>query len=127
MDNLRLLNGNNLSYIGDAYYELYIRTYLINKGITKSNELKKESIKFVSASSHAKIYFKINHLFTEVEMEFFKKGRNNFSKAHRKNINIGEYAVSSGLEAVIGYLYLSKQNDRLEFIMNEIIKIVEEE
>ena len=60
-------------------------------------------------------------------MEFFKKGRNNFSKAHRKNINIGEYAVSSGLEAVIGYLYLSKQIDRLDYIMKEIIKIVEEE
>ena len=63
----------------------------------------------------------------EDEMEFFKKGRNNFSKAHRKNINIGEYAVSSGLEAVIGYLYLSKQIDRLDYIMKEIIKIVEEE
>ena len=127
MDNLRLLNGNNLSYIGDAYYELYIRTYLINKGITKNTELQKAAIKFVSATAHAKIFFKINHLLTIEEMEYFKKGRNNFSKAHRKNINIGEYAISSGLEALIGYLYLANNLDRLEFIMKEIIKTVEEE
>ena len=48
MNNIRLLNGNNLAYIGDAYYELYIRTYLINKGITKNVELQKEAIKDLS-------------------------------------------------------------------------------
>ena len=55
-------------------------------------------------------------------MEFFKKGRNNFSKAHRKNINIGEYAVSSGLEAVIGYLYLKGDLKRLDYIFDLIFK-----
>ena len=126
MTNIRLINGNNLAYIGDAYYELYIRTYLINKGITKNAELQKEAIKFVSASAHAKIFAKLKDLLNEEELEFFKKGRNNFSKAHRKNINLGEYAISSGLEAVIGYLYLSHLTDRLEYLMKEIIRIVEE-
>ena len=126
MDNIRLINGSNLAYVGDAYYELYIRTYLINKGITKSAELQKEAIKFVSASAHAKIYYRINELLTEEEMEFFKKGRNNFSKSHRKNMNISEYATSSGLEAVIGYLYLTNKLERLEFIMKKIIEVVEE-
>ena len=126
MNNIRLLNGNNLAYIGDAYYELYIRTYLINKGITKNVELQKEAIKFVSASSHAKIFQKLKDLLNEEEMEFFRKGRNNFSKAHRKNIDLGEYAISSGLEAVIGYLYLSNSIERLEYLMQEIIRIVEE-
>ena len=126
MNNIRLLNGNNLAYIGDAYYELYIRTYLINKGITKNVELQKEAIKFVSASSHAKIFQKLKDLLNEEEMEFFRNGRNNFSKAHRKNIDLGEYAISSGLEAVIGYLYLSNLTERLEYLMQEIIRIVEE-
>lgn len=126
MTNIRLINGNNLAYIGDAYYELYIRTYLINKGITKNVELQKEAIKFVSATAHAKIFIKLKELLNEDELEFFKKGRNNFSKAHRKNINLGEYAISSGLEAVIGYLYLSHLDERLEYLMQEIIRIVEE-
>ena len=126
MTNIRLINGNNLAYIGDAYYELYIRTYLINKGVTKNAELQKEAIKFVSASSHAKIFTKLKELLNEEELEFFKKGRNNFSKAHRKNINLGEYAISSGLEAIIGYLYLSHLDERLEYLMKEIIRIVEE-
>ena len=69
-------------------------TYLINKGITKNVELQKEAIKFVSATAHAKIFIKLKELLNEDELEFFKKGRNNFSKAHRKNINLGEYAIT---------------------------------
>ena len=67
MKNYQLLNGSNLAYIGDAYYELKVREYLINKGITKSKELRKVSIDFVSASAHQKIYEEIKDEFTEEE------------------------------------------------------------
>lgn len=125
MEKYHTLNGSNLAYIGDAYYELMIRTYLIDKGITKSNELRKAANNYVSAHAHANIYKKINFLFTEQEIEVFKKGRNNFSKAHRKNMNLGEYSLSSGIEALIGYLYLKKDQQRLDFIISKMIEAVE--
>ena len=59
MKQYQLLNGSNLAYIGDAYYELKVREHLISKGITKSKELRKVSINFVSASAHQKIYEEI--------------------------------------------------------------------
>ena len=62
MKQYQLLNGSNLAYIGDAYYELKVREYLINKGITKANDLRKISIKYVSASAHQKIYEEIKDL-----------------------------------------------------------------
>lgn len=125
MDKYHTLNGSNLAYIGDAYYELMIRTYLIDKGITKSNELRKAANNYVSAHAHANIYRRINHLFTEQEIEIFKRGRNNFSKAHRKNMDLGEYSLSSGIEALIGYLYLKKENDRLNFLISKMIEAAE--
>ena len=80
-----LLNGANLAYIGDAYYELTIRKYLIDKGITKNHELKNKSLKFVSASAHEKIFNAIKDELTEEEMHIFMRGRNNAPGGYRKN------------------------------------------
>ena len=103
-----LLNGSNLSYIGDAYYELEIRKYLISKNITKNKDLIKLSVEFVSASAHAYIFENIKNELTEEEMSIFTRGRNATSKGHRKNVNRLEHAISSGFEAIIGFLYLKE-------------------
>lgn len=124
--NPNLLNGADLAYIGDAYYELYIRQYLIKKGTTKSNELKKQSLNYVSAHAHSGIYEKLEEYLTLEEVGIFKRGRNGAPKNHRKNLNPKEYLASSGLEAVIGYLYLNERYKRLDEIMHTIIRIVEE-
>lgn len=125
MNKHQILNGSNLAYVGDAYYELVIRCYLINEGITKSNDLRKASLQYVSAHAHAKIFPLIQNLLTEEEISVFKKGRNNFSKAHRKNMNLAEYAISSGLEAIIGYLYLKNDQERLDYLINKMIEAAE--
>ena len=127
MKQYQLLNGSNLAYIGDAYYELKVREYLINKGITKANELRKISIKYVSASAHQKIYEEIKDLLTEEESKVFLRGRNNAPSGHRKNVDRAAYLVSTGLEAVIGYLYLSKNEERLEYLINLIFSKVDGE
>lgn len=127
MKQYQLLNGSNLAYIGDAYYELKVREYLINKGITKANELSKISIKYVSASAHQKIYEEIKDLLTEEESKVFLRGRNNAPSGHRKNVDRAAYLVSTGLEAVIGYLYLSKNEERLEYLINLIFSKVDGE
>jgi ribonuclease-3 family protein len=120
-----LLNGSNLSYIGDAYYELEIRKYLLSKNITKNKDLRDASIEFVSASAHNFIFESLKDEFTEEEMVIFNRGRNGTATGHRKNINRKEHVVSSGYEAVIGYLYLKGDFDRLNYIMQKSIEIVE--
>lgn len=120
-----LLNGSNLSYIGDAYYELEIRKYLIGKNITKNKELRKISIEFVSASAHAYIFENIKDELTEEEMNVFTRGRNASTIGHRKNVDRKEHAVSSGYEAVLGYLYLKEDFIRLEYLIKKSIEIVE--
>jgi ribonuclease-3 family protein len=120
-----LLNGANLSYIGDAYYELEIRKYLIGKNITKNKELRKISIEFVSASAHAYIFENIKDELTEEEMNVFTRGRNASTTGHRKNVDRKEHALSSGYEAVLGYLYLKEDFIRLEYLLKKSIEIVE--
>lgn len=120
-----LLNGANLSYIGDAYYELEIRKYLIGKNITKNKELRKISIEFVSASAHTYIFENIKDELTEEEMNVFTRGRNASTTGHRKNVDRKEHAVSSGYEAVLGYLYLKEDFIRLEYLLKKSIEIVE--
>ena len=125
--NYNLLNGANLAYIGDAYYELMVRKHLLEKGITKNKDLRKISINYVSAENHKKIYEKIQDNFTEEENNIFLRGRNSAPSGHRKNVNRGAYVVSSGIEAVIGYLYLKKDQTRLDEIIALMFKAVEGE
>ena len=115
----------SLAYLGDAVYEVYIREYLINKGIAKVDELQKVAIKYVSAKSQCRImnYLRNKKILSEEEEEVFKRGRNYKRESHPKNTDIITYKVSSGFEAVIGYLYLEKKLERL----GEIMKIILEE
>lgn len=120
---LDLINVITLAYIGDAVYEVYVREYLINKGIAKVDELQKESVKYVSAKSQCKIlsYLIDNNLLTELELDVVKRGRNHKRTSHPKNTDIITYKMSSGFEAMIGYLYLNNDKDRLNEIMNFIL------
>ena len=121
-----LLNGNNLAYIGDAYYELQIRNYLLSKNITKGSDLRKISLRYVSAHAQASIYEGLKEELTEEEINIFHRGRNSVKAVHRKNIDLGEYVIASGYEAIIGYLYLKKDNKRLDYLINKSLEIVEE-
>lgn len=110
-----------LAYLGDAVFELYVREHLINNQIKKVNELQKESLKYVSATSQRKILEKLysEDLLTEKEQDIVKKGRN--TKMHKsKNNDIITYHKATGFECLIGYLY---QNDksRLKEIMEKIL------
>lgn len=120
---LNLINVITLAYIGDAVYEVYVREYLIKNGIAKVEDLQKESVKYVSAKSQCKIlsYLMDNNLLTENELDIVKRGRNYKRASHPKNTDIITYKMSSGFEAMIGYLYLNNDNERLNEIMNYIL------
>ena len=122
-----MLNGADLAYIGDAYYELQIRLFLLNKGITNPNKLHKEAVKYVSASAHSKVMNVLKEELSEEELRIFCRGRNYNYKHSRKNLKLDEYLASSGYEAVIGYLYLTNNMERLEEIIKRSIEIIEEE
>ena len=108
--------------MGDAIYEVYIREKLIASGIAKVEDLQKEAVKYVSAKGQATFLKQLmdENILTEQELEIVKRGRNNKRSTHPKHTNIGTYKYSTGLEALIGYLYLSKETERLIEILNKV-------
>ena len=120
--NIDSMNVITLAYLGDSVYEVYIREYLINKGIVYVVDLQKEAIKYVSAKSQAKIldYLVNNNYLSEEEVNIVKRGRNYKRDSHPKNTDIITYKKSTGFECLVGYLYLSKNINRLDEIMNII-------
>ncbi|HHX78332.1 MAG TPA: Mini-ribonuclease 3 [Acholeplasmataceae bacterium] len=123
--NYKLLNGANLAFVGDAYYELVIREYLVNKKITNLHKLHDESVKYVSSTAHNMIIEKILPILNDEEIDIFHRGRNYSYNSRRKNIKQNEHVNSSGFEALIGYLYLLGEQKRLEEIISLAINIVE--
>ena len=118
---IRLMNPLTWAYIGDNVYELFIRTYLINTTNLKPHKLHIESIKYVKASAQANILKNIYEDLTEEEKEIVRRGRNTENHHVPKNSNVQEYMYATAFEALIGYLYLTKQNKRLKEILNKIV------
>lgn len=123
---------NNLvtAYLGDAVYELYIREYLINKGIAKVKDLQKESLNYVSARSQRRILETLisKSLLTENEIEIVNRGRNANSHSS-KTTDIITYKKATGLECLIGYLYQfdkERCNEIMHYIVGEECVYVEE-
>lgn len=119
------LNVLSLAYIGDAIYEVYIRKYLIENGIVKVDELQKQAINYVSAKNQAMFLKQLleNDFFTEEEKQIINRARNHKGNRHPKNTDILTYKHATGLEAIIGYLYLSSKIDRINDIMNYILEV----
>ena len=120
--NYNTLNVLSLAYIGDAIYEVYIRKHLIQKGIVKVEQLQKEAVNYVSAKNQAYFLKNMidNNVFTENEMQIIIRARNHKGNRHPKNTDIITYKHSTGLEAIIGYLYLNNNIERINYIMNKL-------
>ena len=115
------LNGLTLAYMGDAVYELYIREYVVSLGYSHVNDLHKMVIKFTSGNAQASLahYLLENGLLSEEELNIFKRGRNSHVHTSRKNMELKDYLDATGFEALIGYLYLNNNKERIE----EIVKL----
>lgn len=122
--NIDTINVLVLAYLGDTIYEDYIREYLIKKGINNVNDLQKQSINYVSAKSQSSFLKKLIdcNFFTEEELTIIKRARNHKAKSSSKNCDIVTYKYATGFEALIGYLKLNNNIERIESIMNEILK-----
>lgn len=116
------INIVTLAYLGDAVYEIYIRANLIKNGIAKVEDLQKSATLYVSAKGQANILTNLleNNILKEEEIEIVKRGRNYKRSSHPKHTDIITYKLSTGFEALIGYLYLSNNHQRLEEILKQI-------
>lgn len=118
------MNSLVLAYLGDSIYEIYVRKYLIDKGICKVNSLQKEAIKYTSAKGQSKYLDKLmeDKFFSEEEIAVIFRARNHKGGRHPKNTDILTYKHATGLEAVIGQLYLDKELARIDELMNNIFE-----
>lgn len=118
---INLLSPLTWAYVGDSVYELLIRTHLVNKTKLKPHRLHIEAIKFVKAKSQADILKKLEEHLTDEEKDIVRRGRNAENHHLPKNANVEEYMYSTAFEALIGYLYLSKKDERLKEIFDLIL------
>lgn len=111
------LNAVSLAFVGDAVYSLYVRTLFCTSTQAKSGELHKKSTRFVKATAQSTALDIIEPILTEKEKDVLRRGRNTKTNTVSKNASLADYKKSTAFEAVIGYLYLSGQKDRLNEIL----------
>ncbi|MGT2950990.1 Mini-ribonuclease 3 [Streptococcus cuniculi] len=124
MIDVTLINGIALAFEGDAVYSMYIRRHLIFKGLTKPNQLHREANRYVSAKAQAALISKMleEDFLSEKEVDIYKRGRNTNSHTKAKNADVVTYRMSTGFEAVLGYLHMTEQIERLEDVINWCIE-----
>ncbi len=116
-EDVNLMSPLTWAYIGDCVYELYIRTKLVNSTNMKPHDLHVEAIKYVKAQAQAQILNKIYDNLTDDEKDIVRRGRNADNHHLPKNANLHDYMYSTAYEALIGYLYLTNQIERLKEIL----------
>ena len=107
------------AYIGDCIYELFIRMQLVNNTKLHPHELHIKTVKYVKAEAQAETLKNIQGFLTEEEKDIVRRGRNAQNHHLPKNANIAEYKQATAFEALLGYLYLTKQDERLEEILKK--------
>lgn len=127
LEDIDLVNYSplTLAYIGDAVYELVIRTIVVDKANRSVNKLHKESAGFVKADTQAKMIMSVMELLSEEEIAVYKRGRNAKSYTKAKNATYADYRNATGFEALMGYLYLSGQSDRMMELIKKGIASIE--
>ncbi|MDO4266243.1 MAG: ribonuclease III domain-containing protein [Eubacteriales bacterium] len=107
------LNGLTLAYIGDAVYELCVRLYMSTHGSRQVNRLHKHVTAAVNAAAQSELYHLIEPMLTPEEMLIFKRGRNSKTVTAAKNQKITDYRRATGVEALVGWLYLKDRTARI--------------
>lgn len=106
-----------LAYIGDAVFELFVRTHIVAGGNRKIKNIHHDTVEVVKAESQARLVRHISAELTDEEQEILRRGRNTKTSSP-KNAEISDYRLSTGFEALLGYLYLKGEEDRLIYLIN---------
>lgn len=123
---IKQLNAAALAYIGDAIYEVYIRKFLIFSGQVRPNILHKMATKFVSAKAQASVVLKMleTDFLTDMEQGVVMRGRNGNVGTIPKNTDVQTYRYATGFEALLGYLYLLGEEERVDEIIEKTIELI---
>lgn len=113
------LSPVTLAFVGDAVYSLYVRSLLVKDGDMKLVHLQQLSTQKVSAHGQNSLLHEIEGKFTEEESDLFRRGRNAKKATKSKNASVAEYNVSTGFEAVLGFLYLTGRYDRIYELLGD--------
>ena len=119
VEQAKMLSPLSLAFVGDAVYTLYARSKVIQHSDAKNGTLHTEATKLVKASGQAEMADAILDLLNEEEMGVYKRARNSKTHSVAKNASIGDYKKATGFEALVGFLYLTGQQERLKFLLNE--------
>ena len=121
---VRAYSPLTLAYIGDAVYDVVIRTVIVERANRAANELHKRTVRYVQAGTQAAMAEALAEELTEDEMAVYKRGRNAKSYTSAKNASIQDYRKATGFEALVGFLYLTGQTQRmLALIKSGIAKV----
>ncbi len=106
-----------LAYLGDCVYEMYVRSHLVRDANHKVSDLHKSATRYVRASAQAEFYHRIKEYLTEEEVSAFHRGRN--AKSHpTKSADVMDYKLATGVEALLGHLYVKGDNARISELMS---------
>ena len=118
---IRSYSPLTLAYIGDGVYELIIRTVVVERANRNVNDLNRIAVRYVKAPAQAGIIEALQPILTEEETDVYRRGRNAKPQSAAKNASLSDYHKATGLEALIGYLYLTGRTDRaLELVKKGI-------
>ena len=120
-EDIAMLSPLQLAYVGDAVYELLIRTYILDKN-SNVNQLHKKATKYVKANAQSEVIHYIEKYLTDTEKSIVKRGRNTKTNTSPKNASLIDYKYATGFESLFGYLYLTAQDSRI----SELFKIIKE-
>jgi len=126
MRNWQEMNALTLAYLGDAVYELWVRTHMLELGHEKVKELHKQAVNYVRASTQARILGALLLDLNEVEQQVVLRGRN-AKRGHPKNVDVVTYRHATAFESLVGYWHLNRQNDRMQWAFNKVDGILQGE
>lgn len=115
---INTLSPLTLAFLGDSVYEMFVRTKILAGGNRPANELHKIAIGYVKAKAQADAAHKILDMLSSDELTIYKRGRNTNIHTVPKNADMADYRHATGLETLIGYLYLKGEEERLLQILN---------
>ncbi len=120
---VRAYSPLTLAYIGDAIYDLVIRSVVVERANRSANDLHKKTVKYVKAEAQSAMIQALLPELTADEEAVYKRGRNAKSYTAAKNATLGDYRKATGFEALMGFLYLTNQTDRLLYLVKKGIEL----
>ena len=117
------MSALNLAYIGDAVFEVLVRTAILKKHALTPSELHNTAKSYVNAAAQAGMYHRLEEILTDTENAVMRRGRNAKSQTKAKNATVNDYRHATGMEALFGYLYMKNEIDRLMEIFETCVKI----